>query len=326
MRRLFIVLAFLLVGCGGGGAGANSGTILNFDFSGPFIGVDWFAASNSRFPCDQALRVYENVQKPAFGYLWATFGDDHTCLYRFMQSNSHRPHLVRIHISNEWCRAREVCADGEIEPQINIWELNELLELRRGWILERYRIRIQSIVEWLEIHANENTRVILSGGLEPIFSPGAERAILELLEEMPYETANNGAYFHRNGYDYAEHHGMRKHSSPCIAALDGRNIDLPHRPDNDGWPEREVIAWGREAADNCNAVFLWLRSAQGIEAGNTRVSKPRTRSFSIDDQDVVALARIMAEIERNGRNEISKSIIDHLVASGAYSGCGENGA
>lgn len=43
-----------------------------------YLGADWFAATNPNFACDKSLRLTDGSLCPAYGYLWGTFGEDHS--------------------------------------------------------------------------------------------------------------------------------------------------------------------------------------------------------------------------------------------------------
>jgi len=298
MRILLVSFFLSLLGCGGSSPPAP----VVPTYTGAFLGADWFAASNSAFPCDKALSVTEGLQKPAFGYLWGTFGSDHECLYRFLQKHAERPHLVRIHIANEVCRRHRNCGIGEIEPFMDVQRHISVLERREGWLLEKYHERMRNIVDWLYVHANSNTEILWSSGLEHNMTGAASVVLWELMRA----TESYGTIFNSVDnvigpiqYDFTELHHAPSTEGRCVAALDGADIFWPHQASSypRQWDIREVEQWGLENSKVCRAVFLWSARSQGLGVGGHFV-QPRVRSYWLSDEDVHVMRNILVNIQR----------------------------
>jgi hypothetical protein len=261
------------------------------------LGADWLAASSSAFPCDEALKVTEGVNKPAFGYLWGTFGDDHSCLYRFLEQSAEKPHLVRIHITNEFCRRKGSCEPYEFLGDVSLKELDHLVSKEEGWVLDYYRQWLDHIKQWIAIHGNQNTHVVLSIGLENDFSNGATEVLCKLLkEETPYETANNtNCSASHSGCDYLELHHSKTPSRPCLSSSDGTDISEFGSSYSRREPATAVLEWAKQQAQTCGGVLLWSAKSQGLGLGRT--VEPRSRDLQLADGDWRLMNNILLEVQ-----------------------------
>ena len=76
--------------------------------SGNVLGQAYYAIQNKTFPCEKALKAYEGVKNPALMFLWGTFGDDLSCVEKFLKMNK-KDKQVYIHFSNECCIRHKTC-------------------------------------------------------------------------------------------------------------------------------------------------------------------------------------------------------------------------
>ena len=76
------------------------------------VGMAFYSIQNKTFPCEKALKVYDGIKKPALMFLWGTFGDNLSCVEKFVDlPQKHKE--VYIHFSNECCRRNRTCKKGE---------------------------------------------------------------------------------------------------------------------------------------------------------------------------------------------------------------------
>ena len=63
------------------------------------VGMAFYSIQNKTFPCERALKIYDDVKKPALMFLWGTFGDDLNCVRKFIELPQEKKEIY-IHISN----------------------------------------------------------------------------------------------------------------------------------------------------------------------------------------------------------------------------------
>ncbi len=250
-----------------------------------FKGVSAFAALSPNYPCDQFLSTVVVAEKPAIAVLWGTFGDDLTCLKRFTSLFADRDHLVQVHFSNETCRRKGKCYEGELLGGLGVKAYRE--SVLNGAALPFIRARALEIAANMRAISGPRTTLMLSTGLEDNYSTEQYQTILnELREVWPYIIVSNpvgGNPRGEFGADLLETHskeGRARHPF-CVANEDG---DL----------EASYSRTRRffKSYASCYAVFAWRKSHQGFTPS---VPRPMSRKFRYSDSDVQRIANVLLE-------------------------------
>ena len=272
-RRLF----FLFLGC-------ICGFTATPVYGEGFRGGQFFAMLSPRFPCERALTIVNAARFPAVAVLWGTFGDDVSCVRSFMEMNRHRPHLVEIHFSNESCRRKGRCLEGEFFPKLSVPDYNHAL--KSGALIPDIDSRVMAIRRAIEPWMNDFTFLALSTGLEDNFSPGTfQAAYTQIRAAWPWTIIRSTVFrvAKIDGYSgLLETHivdlGIK---APCVFGEDGNRLS----------DEQSRILLKKHKS--CAAYFLWWRSWQNTEADENRFIAPRLRSFEIRASTIRPLQQIL---------------------------------
>lgn len=255
-----------------------------------YTGLSAFAAMHPRFPCDRYLSIVNRSPAPAMSVLWGTFGTDPSCVERFLASNSHRPHLLQIHFSNENCRKHGICREGEILAGVSPRGYDHLLITYDFFTYLAIQQRVIDIFVFTELRRNPHTTLVLSTGLEDQYSQVAYlrlSAYLHAPGHWPHIINRNPLGGRRNIHgDFLERHGE---SARC---LKGINIVNEDGSDQSTSESRKFLSRTR----NCFARFLWRKTHQGRSKASGRINTPpRNRNFEISERDVRELGKLLAE-------------------------------
>lgn len=250
-----------------------------------FVGVSAFAALSPKYPCEALLATTDFSGRPAIAVLDGTFGDDWSCVARFIERNAWRPHLVQIHLSNETCRRNRTCADGELFPQFDQHQWSRILEQRNPYALQAIADRLMNLRAVASSLASPNTTLILSTGLEDNFT---DRAFAEL---YPFIVARWPGPVVRSGHStpgvLRELHGAGAKCSgnSVVANEDGAVMSLR---DSDRFLQNNK---------SCLASFVWRAEHQGRKVKRGRVTHsttpPKTRPLSFTATDVSQLGSLL---------------------------------
>lgn len=250
-----------------------------------FVGVSAFAALSPDYPCDALLAATDFSARPAIAVLDGTFGDDWTCVARFVQRNAWRPHLVQVHLSNETCRRNGNCAEGELYAQFNVREWSKLLEQRNPHAFQAIADRLINLQTVLASFTTPNTSIILSTGLEDNFTDGAFAVLYPfVVSHWPYQVVRSGK---KTSGVLRESHGSNARCSgnTVVANEDGQVHSIAA---SDRWLAKQ---------DRCYATFIWRADHQGRGVRNGRVTAsrtpPRKRKFKFSATDVRQLGGLL---------------------------------
>lgn len=251
----------------------------------PYKGFSSFAALHpTEFPCANFLKLSAHARKPAMVVLYGTFGDDWTCVERFITKFSHKKHLLEIHFYNGSCLHLHRCFEGELFSS-SVSKVNKLLASQDPIILSKIIERVDRITGKVDSLKQSKTTVVLSTGLEDRLSSSAYAVLYNTLRERwPYGLARSPASRHAKKFhstDYIERHGVPTGSlnGNCIWNGDGFNL-------NPG----ETKSIFRKLR-HCKVLFAWTREAQGIYWGD--FIKPRERTFHLDSWVVKQYASVL---------------------------------
>lgn len=258
------------------------------DCSAQYVGVSAFAAMSPQFPCDRYLAMVNQSEMPAMAVLWGTFGDDTSCIRKFIESNKHRYHLIEIHFSDETCRRNRNCFEGSFFGTQSVSEYNRRLEQGDLDLLVAIGHRITDIRNFVDPVGTEFTTFVLSTGLEDNYSCRAYENLSTFLRLFwPYvqlrNPGNRAQKCFRNG-DYYEVHGYK---SRCRGGALFKNED----------GTTSSLARSRTfVGDLCVASFVWRAKHQGRFGG--RFVAPKLRRFEIPDADINGIGGLLSEVTR----------------------------
>jgi hypothetical protein len=280
IRIIFLVLFFVI-------------TLESLGQKKPFVGFSSFAAMHPDYPCNQFLRIAKNSAKPAMTVLLKTFGNDTSCIAKFLEQSKNKPHLLQIHLSNETCRRyRGRCTRDEIRANLGVREYN--LSLERGE--ERSRVLIQSRVNLVARTifplTNEKTLVMLTTGLEDNYTFKAYLNVQRWIKVAGYR-----GYLVRNplsdfctrdtGAHLCELHSAisQFNFTPCIFNVDGNIVSTT----------RQLELFRKFSF--CHALFAWepVSQGRGVSGGYT---EPKSRSFIISNSTVNEYSKLLNDYEK----------------------------
>jgi hypothetical protein len=259
------------------------------------ICVSYFAAQAfTESQCNEALKVFNNVDIPCMAILWKTFTlkQNNTCTQEFFRRYEGKPHILAIHFSNEAGRRNRRLSRYEHLPKLSINGYNSGLERRRRRTTRSVTNNAKEIKHFIDKFANHESRILVSTGLEDNFSTEAFKVIVKLIREaipnveiIRNPVGDSEKYY--IGADFIELHGVQPHiksAGRCIQNLDGISIKF-----SDGKPDAQEILLSalpafikRGQALSC-LVFLWWREAQGI---GSKFIEPRKRKFLIEPKKI----------------------------------------
>lgn len=268
---------------------------------GQNIGVAYFGLLSPHFPCAIGMKVFDGVPHPALATLYGTFGNDPTCLRTWFSTVGARPHTLEIHLSNEACRRNKRCDKDELLGKLSVKELNTRLIARNPEVLAKITRRVKEVQSLLAPFERGNGEYILSTGLEDNFSDDAFRVVLETIRGVwPHKIVRSPVgsppASQRGAADYLEAHGASptfESGTPCIANLDGQDMDFPHRKAL----TKNKVSWEgvqRFLAENrvrCRVTFLWSAPWQGIRSDT--FAPPRDRELLVSDADATAIKSLL---------------------------------
>jgi len=265
--------------------------------AGGFRGVAALSAMSPIFPCDELMATLKGVPFPAVAVLWGTFGNDKSCLIRFLDANKTRPHALQIHFSNEACRRNNRCLAGEIRPTASVPIYNSYI-LGSPWVLAlEIDTRMREIVDFVDAHKNENTTLVLSIGLEDNYTSASAQQLERMLRGYwPYFISRNpvnGKALVPSLNNIIESHDPMELKLPgpgCVFSEDGNSTS-----------ERLTRERMRRYR-NCFMVLAWRRSWQNFgradcasckEPKTTVFIPPQERKFKMLAKDRLIINRIL---------------------------------
>lgn len=274
--------------------------IVSFAARSQDLGVAYFAMQSPKFPCKEAMTVFDDGLPLSTAVLWGTFGTETACLDTFLRLHPSQPRVLEIHFSNEACRRNNRCAGTDYLPQLSVVKYNEVLESKDTATIDSIRERVKQIRGFVKAYENARTEFILSTGLEDNFTEAAFVEILAAVRsEWPHRIVRSPVGTLKRpsftGADYIEQHGSRPRfpkKARCLANLDGTDLSFPHRPSD----QKNRIEWNtfneyvNEFGPRCRLTFAWAAPWQGIFGAN--FVQPADRNFLIDPKDVAELREL----------------------------------
>lgn len=291
------------------------------------IGTAPYAIFHAQWPCEAQWEADKKVPELRLAVLWNTFGKSTACLQRYL--NDSRLKTLEIHLINEVCQRHNRCGPYEFAHGLSIKQYETLLRKRDPQLLEKLRMYLQEPAAFLARYLGTHTECYVSIGLESNIS---RRAALVIKKELRAAFPTCKVVWNPNGINpsarpikdttFELHHSSSELPSPCIANLDGKDVNFPSRParlsPSIGHTELSPTA---TRFSNCIANFLWIAEYNGLKSGafvdprmRTKTSFPSASTFELMTQTQVNLMRSSvvpdAVVEPSGHTAHSQSASD----------------
>lgn len=232
------------------------------------------------FPCDALLATLDFAPQPATAVVDGTFGDDWSCMARLAARYWDKPHLIEVHLTNETCRDHGLCFEGELFPQFNADQWNEVIAEKNKYALQAIADRLQNISATLYAIRNQNTYVILSLGLEERYSAAARAVLYPFIRDrwphgpIVWSAAPAGAVLQ-------ERHGRNaKNAFICTEDGDVQSVKQSRK--------------FRDQTKDCFVSMFWRPEHQGRDKKTNRFGlPPRLRVKTYTPQQVVELGGLL---------------------------------
>ncbi len=266
-----------------------------------YVGFSSFAALNPKYPCNRYLTIAKKAKSPAMTVLLSTFGNDLTCVSKFLTTFKRKPHLLQIHLSNETCR-RHIgrCTKEEITPTLTTTPYNKALQRGNLKIKRAIQNRVLFVKDKILPLTNKRTKVIVSTGLEDNYNNKAYVKVLSYVKEVLSKTnitrspVADRCYL-LNGANYCELHSTNSNFNnssgklyPCIWNNDG-NI-------NSTYDQLKLFHKFRK----CSVLFSWEPTSQGRGNG-AKYLEPSRRSFTISSSVIKKYSNLINLYQSNMR-------------------------
>ena len=260
------------------------------------IGQAFYAIENKTFPCEKSLQVFEGVKNPALMFLWGTFGDDLSCVEKFLKMNK-KEKKVYIHFSNECCRRNGTCKKGELMKNVGVKELNSRLEKKDKDTLEKYKKRMEEILLFIDEmqKENPNTTWYISTGLEDNYTSKASKVVFDYLRKLKKSSKyasniiiyvnplnsiciNPRCEIHNKGLG-RDNHWVFLPDGYCVKPFDACNNNIYTVKEQDKKINAQI--------KNKNSYFVWWSEQQGRYGEPASLAKPpRKRTIRISDKQI----------------------------------------
>ena len=258
------------------------------------VGMAFYSIQNKTFPCERALKVYDNVKKPALMFLWGTFGDDLNCVRKFIELPQKKKEIY-IHISNECCRRNRTCKNGELLKEHSVAGLNNLIKLRNEKVKKAYQNRLNKIIKFIENYKNEDITWYVSTGLEDNYSFNAKKIVFNWLKNGKNKSElkdkikiyvnpldgtciNNKCEIHNKDLG-RDNHWAYVPDGYCVKPFDTCKTNI--------FTIDELTAKLLAQKKNGNRFFLWWSEQQGRYGEPPSQAKPpRKRTIKITDRQI----------------------------------------
>lgn len=259
--RLFLILSLL---------------ISSVAFAAPLKGPSYIGICNSKFPCKEALSIFEGQDTKAIGYLSDAFGHECSCVREFLKLPGGK--YVRVHLANGTCfpeRGRH-CEKFDVFYGETQKSTQKKLEKRNPSLLRRYRASIMRTKAILGA-PREDLEIRYSLCLECKLSDKARRTLLkEALKHFPKDAiVDSPMNFKCLAGVICEKHGDSMHYSKgqrCISDTDGVSAF-----------EGDLQRLEKQSRQ-CEAIFYWSYGFNLLPYGYSgRFISPYKRTKAAED-------------------------------------------
>lgn len=232
----------------------------------PNVGLAYYGILSKNWPCEDSYRALDKYTNINLSVVWNTFGQDTSCLKKFFEDT--RLKAVQITLVNEVCQRNDNCSSNEFLASISVNDYQKRLEARDPELLRAFRTYAADAASKLSpLFSNSQVDCYISPGLESNLNNRAGAVLLEqLIPIFPYCKLVWQGHDPINsiGIRHERHHIDAELMPPCIANLDGQDIDLATRPTR----ARVKISLGSipkyfDKFAHCDISFLWIWEFNG---------------------------------------------------------------
>lgn len=244
-----------------------------------YVGLSSYAAMSPNFPCDKFLAIQSCAKYPAMTVLWGAFGNDTTCIQRFLTTFKDRPHLLEVHFSNESGRFTGLGPD--FLPWMSVRDYNWNLENWNNVAYQAIEDRLTEIINLYSTYGTLNTQSMLSTGLEDRFTSQAHFNLAYFIKRRwPWLLVRSTVLPDRSIIpgEFVERHGSKYSCTGGFWVLNQDSSTNPSKTTNTQFLRRNT-------PNLCLGLFFWNSKHQGRIGSYKRL--PLTgRTFIIPDGDV----------------------------------------
>jgi hypothetical protein len=246
-------------------------------------GLGVYGIMHKRFPCEAITDAFKGMGVLRLSILWHTFGDSTRCLNQWALDP--RPKFLQVHTINEVCQRNRRCGRYELLRGISPSRYRRMLA-RDKWLLKPLDSYLAPLTQWLNTNPQVNCNI--SMGLESNLDRTSYINLINMAKPLlpstcsyTWNPANNNPYGVRRipGLIHELHGSKWSLRPPCIANLDGEDIDLKTRPAilRTNFLPYDQIGKYLRTHDQCLANFIWIPELNGNSS--RAFIDPRLRSF-----------------------------------------------
>lgn len=241
----------------------------------------------------------DTIKRPATSVLWGPWGEPVPFIEEFIEWAGKRKHLVEIHMSAETAR-RTYRHGRQIAPTQSVYQYNKNIINRDTMTMGLIAKRVELIARKIDSIENENTKVVLSVGLEDNLSEEAGCILVDYTTkilkkwDLTWKVCRNPMLRQcKCGRELIEGHGRTFHpGSQHIWNFDGVHVGSHDVVEDISYANALKLI---EAANKqYRAVFLWSAKAQGWEFSGQPYEG---RTFEIIDEEQTGFRQILKALE-----------------------------
>ena len=270
-------------------------------------GISFYAMQGfSEIKCERALKSLEGSPHPAIAVLWGTFGSNTTCLEKFFERFKDKPHTLEIHPTNQTCIRSKDCEETEVFVTGSVNAYTRLLEDSNPILIDKLAARLDEIANFVAAFRNENSRIIISTGLEDDYTALGFDVMANLLKERrsitqfyvvrsPHKKFAAASLF--PGADMIEAHGFSPVVSSdvggqCIVNNDGEDIVFAgSSSDKKIRPVKKFTLFKEKYLNKGCIVFLWWGRPQGILTKKSERVPPLSRRLILRPDEIEKISK-----------------------------------
>lgn len=245
-------------------------------------GLGVYGLMHKNFPCRAITEGFKGMSVMRLSILWHTFGESTRCLDQWALDP--RPKFLQVHTINEVCHRNKRCGRCEILRGVSTGRYQRMLK-KNQWTLKPLGAYLAPLTDWLNSHPD--VQCSISMGLESNLPRSAYQKLVDMSKpflptrcSFTWNPANNNPYGRGRIHGMIhELHGSRWHlKPPCIANLDGEDMELPNRNVilRYNYLRRDRILQYIRKSNQCLSSFLWIPEFNGNKQGGFK--DPRRRS------------------------------------------------
>lgn len=273
------------------------------------VGISPFNLTNPKLGkdgCQKLFDRFKGINSITLGYLFNTFGNDNSCLNRFIADP--RLETLKIYLINESCHRANRCGSYEfLHPIKSPSEYDSLLKRQDEDLKRRFFDYVKPVQEVIS-RVPTNVDVVIVPGQETNVSPQAFRTLAKWSREafpgkrINFNPIKPGGFSESTGDIYEQHNLYPQVSAPCMVSLDGSDINFeftkgrksiwakqaekdPNFPKNFFNTSAPLQAWIEQYANTCETAELWVLE-DNCNGDKLEFVDPRKRTCSTNKVEV----------------------------------------